>query len=82
MKASKILFCTAAIVIAGAASALDTTVSNEFWCTWGYVNSSVAASDAAAVSSTPLNSRVVTAVEIDDPDAFSSFPVGTVLVVR
>ena len=25
-----------------AASALDVTVSNEFWCTWGYVNPSPA----------------------------------------
>lgn len=61
------------------AAALDNTVSNDFWCTWNYVNPSpgVASADGALADTFVSNSRAS-----DVLDAFSSEKLGLWLIVR
>ena len=72
----------AAVLSTCAAFALDTTVSNDFWCTWNYPNGDSAVSEASAAASSPLNSRVATALPSNTIEIFSSHPRGCVIIVR
>ncbi len=78
----KTLFAVCAAVLSiGAAFALDTTVSNDFWCTWNYPNGDSAVSEASSVASSPLNSRVATALPSNTIEIFSSHPAGCVILI-
>lgn len=72
----------AAVLSISAAFALDTTVSNDFWCTWNYPNRDSAVSTASAAASSSLNSRVATALPSNTIEIFSSHPRGCVIIVR
>jgi len=89
------LMIAAAIGWAPHAVALDTSVSNDFWCTWGYVNPSP--NTRAAVAETEVDSYVGscqkgTAGDVDTrlgnrvdvvlAKTFSSTPAGVCIIVR
>ena len=71
----------AAVLSTCAAFALDTTVSNDFWCTWNYPNGDSAVSTASAAASSPLNSRVATALPSNTIEIFNSQPAGCVILI-
>ncbi len=63
-----------AVAVAGALGlyALDNTLSNEFWCTWGYVNAAPAVTNKAfAVGFDSFGGSVRANVPAED-DAFDS----------
>ena len=76
------IIAVCAVAATCAAFALDTTVSNDFWCTWNYPNGDSAVSEASAAASSPLNSRVATALPSNTIEIFSSHPFGCVIIVR
>ena len=53
---TKCLVALLAATVATAAAALDNTISNEFWCTWGRIETPAAS--ASAVSATDVKSDV------------------------
>ena len=79
-KAKSIAF--AAVLLAGAAFALDTTVSNDFWCTWNYPNRDSAVAQASASASSPLDSLVSTTLPSDPIAVFSSYSAGALIIIR
>ena len=63
------------------ASALDNTVSNDFWCTWNYVNPSTNEKESTVASF--FDTFLSNEMESDVLQRFSSEkPAGFVLVVR
>ena len=65
------------------ASALDTTVSNDFWCTWDYPYRTNAVNEKAAVASAALRSVVSTSVGSNPPvPVFDTNPTGAIIIVR
>ena len=77
----KIAFLIVAGALSCGAFALDITVSNEYWCTWGYVNAatnSACAESSSLVIDTKSLDLVVSAV----PDSFDTHGCGCVIIVR
>ncbi len=67
--------------VACAAYALDNTVSNAFWCTWGYVNGTTNVQTSAAVAVAVAKCRTDVAYS-DAPTKFSTYPIGTAFTLR
>ena len=71
----------AAAFAAGAALALDNTISNAFWCTWSYVNptpNEAASSDGEVADTVIANEQPSNTLAF-----FRSYPSkGTVLMLR
>jgi hypothetical protein len=67
--------------VACAACALDNTVSNAFWCTWGYVNGTTNVQTSAAVAVAVAKCRTDVAYS-DAPAKFSTYPIGTAFTLR
>lgn len=80
MKMKKMLAFLMATGMIAAAYALDNTVSNSFWCTWGYVNGTTNAQSGVA-SVAVAKCRTDVAVS-GSPEKFSTFPIGLVFSVR
>lgn len=78
MKVFLFVLCMAAT---GGLSALDTSVSNEFWCTWNYVNAST--NTAAAVSSQlEIDTKTSDCRLVEPSDDFDTRPCGAMIVIR
>ena len=71
--------CLCVLFAAATALALDNTVSNDFWCTWNYVNPStnVAAAVGSVADTFISNSRASSVL-----DVFSSEKLGLWIIVR
>ena len=63
-----------------AAYALDNTVSNSFWCTWGYVNGTTNAQ--SGVSSVAVAKCRTDVAVSGSPAKFSTYPIGTAFTLR
>lgn len=77
---TRIAICVGLLMVASVALALDNTVSNEFWCTWGYVNPSPSLEPSCAIEN--FDSSVLARVKSAVMEFFSSIPSGIVLLVR
>ena len=67
--------------VACAAYALDNTVSNAFWCTWGYVNGTTNVQTSTAVSVAVAKCRTDVAYS-DVPAKFSTYSIGMTFTLR
>ena len=81
LRLRSVVACLCALLASMTALALDHTVSNDFWCTWNYVNPSpnTAVSAAGSIFDTFISNEM----ESNVIQRFSSEkPAGFVLVIR
>lgn len=81
LRLRSVAVCLSALFASVTALALDNTVSNDFWCTWNYVNPSpkIAVSAAGSIFDTFISNEM----ESNVLQRFSSEkPSGFVLVIR
>jgi len=71
-----------ACAMASSVMALDTTISNDFWCTWNYPNRTNAVSGQAAVAVSALRSLVSTSLPSPNVEVFNTFPSGAIIIYR
>lgn len=77
---SRIVACVGLLMFASPALALDNTVSNEFWCTWGYVNPTPTSGSSQEIGD--FDSGVFSCVKSAVMGFFTSIPGGFMLWFR
>ena len=81
LRLRSVVVCLSALFASMTALALDNTISNDFWCTWNYVNPSTNEKESTVASF--FDTFISNEKESDVLQRFSSEkPAGFVLVVR
>jgi len=76
----RLLTFLSVVAAACCCAAFDNTISNEYWCTWGYVN---ATTNAQSGTTAVAVASVLPDVELSSvPAEFSTFPDGFMILVR
>lgn len=76
------------VVVSLSCAALDNTISNDFWCTWGYVNGAVNVNDSSVIAGSGIMATAFDStfgpcvVAVSPLDWFSTYPYGLLLILK